>query len=307
MVDRDVTLASASPIAPARPIGRTRPGGFRLRRTVLAIAKYGVLGFWAFLCLYPMLLVVSTALKNPTIETGNPFDLFSSIHVANFERAWTLGNFGAYFLNTVAVMVPTVLGVVVLSTMAGYAFARFEFPFKTLLFYLFILGLMVPFFALMIPLYYNLRDYGLLDTLPAVILPSIAGAGGTGLPMGVFLMRAFFLDMPDELADAGRVDGCTEFGVFRHVMLPLAAPGAAALAILAFLSAWNTFLLPLLYLPSQEHWTLAMGLLVFTGGRTRELELTAAGTLIMIAPVVLFFLLFQRQFIRGLTAGAVKG
>jgi ABC-type glycerol-3-phosphate transport system permease component len=287
----------------AHPIAnpRFRPG------VLLDVGKYAFLAFWAALCVLPMVLVISAALKDPNLATGNPFQLFSSIRLENFVDAWTLGNFGRYFFNTIVIMVPTVLGVIVFSTMTGYALARFEFPGKTALFYLFILGLMVPFFALMIPLYYNLNDYHLLDTPWAVILPSIAGAAGTGLPLGVFLMRAFFADLPNELADAARVDGCGEWDVFRRIMVPLAVPGASALAILTFLSAWNTFLLPLLYLQGEDSRTLATGLLLFTGGRTREIELTAAATLIMIAPVIIFFLLFQRHFIRGLTAGAVKG
>jgi ABC-type glycerol-3-phosphate transport system permease component len=279
----------------------------RIGRTIGAGAKYAFLVFWAALCVLPLILVLSTAFKDPNVATGNPFQLFSSFRPQNLVDAWTLGKFQNYFINTIVIMVPTVLGVVVLSMMTGYALARFSFPGRTIIFYAFILGLMVPFFALMIPLYYNLRDYGLLNTPWAVILPSIAGAGGTGLPLGVFLMRAYFLDMPSELADAGRVDGCGEWDVFRRILAPLAMPAASALAILTFLSAWNTFLLPLLYLQGQENRTLATGLLLFTGGRTRELELTAAGTLIMIAPVIVFFLLFQRQFVQGLTAGAVKG
>jgi ABC-type glycerol-3-phosphate transport system permease component len=274
---------------------------------LLDVGKYLFLGFWAALCALPLVLVVSAAVKDPNLATGNPFQLFSSIHFENFVDAWTLGNFGSYFLNTIVIMVPTVLGVILFSTMTGYALARFEFPGRSTILYLFILGLMVPFFALMIPLYYNLNDYGLLNTPWAVILPSIAGAGGTGLPLGVFLMRAFFADMPNDLADAARVDGCGEWDVFRRIMAPLAVPGMSALAILSFLSAWNTFLLPLLYLQGEEKRTLATGLLLFTGGRTQEIELTAAATLIMIAPVIVFFLLFQRHFIRGLTAGAVKG
>ena len=273
----------------------------------MSVARYAFLGFWAALCILPMILVISTAVKDPLIATGNPFQLFSSFRPQNLIDAWTLGNFGRYFLNTIVIMVPVVLGVVVLSTMAGYAFARFVFPGQRALFFLFILGLMIPFFSVMIPLYYNLKDFGLLNTPMAVILPSIAGAGGTGLPLGIFLMRAFFLDIPGELADAAKVDGCDEVGVFRRIMVPLALPGAAALAVLTFMSAWNTFLLPLLYLSGEDNRTLATGLLLFTGGRTQELELTAAATLIMIAPVILFFLLFQRQFIQGLTSGAVKG
>lgn len=279
----------------------------RIGRLVGNAAKYAFLGFWAALCVLPLVLVVSTALKDPNIATGNPFQLFSSFRPQNLVDAWTLGKFQNYFLNTIVIMVPTVLGVIVLSMMTGYALARFEFRGRSIVFYAFILGLMVPFFALMIPLYYSLRDYGLLNTPWAVILPSIAGAGGTGLPLGVFLMRAYFLDLPEELADAARMDGCGEWDVFRRIMAPLALPAASALAILTFLSAWNTFLLPLLYMQGEANRTLATGLLLFTGGRTRELELTAAGTLIMVAPVVVFFLLFQRQFVRGLTAGAVKG
>jgi ABC-type glycerol-3-phosphate transport system permease component len=291
--------------AVATPARRTStpPAG----RIVGRLIRFAFLGFWAVLCLAPLVLVISTAQRDPTANTGNPFDLFASIRPQNFIDAWTLGNFGHYFVNTVVIVIPTVVGVLILSTMSGYAFARFEFPGRNALFYLFILGLMVPFFAVMIPLFYNLRDYGLLDTPWAVILPLVAGAGGTGLPLGVFLMRAFFLDLPNELGDAARVDGAGEWAVFRFVMVPLALPGSAALAILTFLSAWNNFLLPLIYTPSEDHRTLATGLLIFTGGRTQSLELAAAASLIMVAPVVVFFLLFQRQFVNGLTAGAVKG
>ena len=166
---------------------------------------------------------------------------------------------------------------------------------------------MIPFFSIMIPLYYELRTLGLLDHLPAVILPAIAGAAETGVPLGIFLMRAFFQGLPSELADAARVDGASEWHVFRHVMLPLAAPGAAVLAVLSFLSAWNTFTLPLVYLTGEENRTLASGLYLFASGRTQETELVAAGTLIMTAPVIVLFLAFQRQFVKGLTTGAVKG
>jgi raffinose/stachyose/melibiose transport system permease protein len=270
-------------------------------------AKYAFLAFWALVSLLPMLLILSTALRDPHQASGSPFDLFASIRLENLADAWTLGRFGRYFLNTVVIVVPVVLGVIVLSTMTGYALAQFSFPGRTALFILFVLGLMVPFFALMIPLYFTIRDWGLLNNPLAVILPAIAGAGGTGLPLGVFLMRAFFLDVPRELGDAARVDGCDELDVFRRIMVPLAIPGTAALAVLAFLSAWNTFLLPLLFLPGSDNSTIASALVVFSGGRSRELELIAAASLIMIAPVVVFFLLFQRQFVRSLTAGAMKG
>lgn len=291
----------------SRGTGTPKTNRIRTGRVAMTVAKYAFLVFWAAVSVLPLVLIVSTAFKDPLIETGNPFQLFSSFRPQNIIDAWTLGNFGRYFLNTLVIMIPVVVGVILLSTMVGYALARFEFPGRSLVFYLFILGMMVPFFSALIPLYYNLRDYGLLNTPWAVILPLIAGAGGTGLPLGVFLMRAFFLDLPDELGDAARIDGADEWGVFHHIMVPLAIPGASALAVFAFMSAWSTFLLPLLYLAGEKNRTLATALLLFSGGRTQEVELLSAGTLIMVAPVILFFLVLQKQFIQGLTAGATKG
>src|SRR3954471_3545514 len=149
----------------ARPVAspRLRPG------ILVDVGKYAFLAFWGAICVLPLVLVVSTSVKDPNFTTGNPFDLFASVRFDNFVDAWTLGNFGRYFVNTLVIMIPTVLGVILLSTMTGYALARFEFAGRTTIFYLFILGLMVPFFALMIPLYYSLHDYGLLDTPLAVI------------------------------------------------------------------------------------------------------------------------------------------
>jgi raffinose/stachyose/melibiose transport system permease protein len=122
----------------------------------------------------------------------------------------------------------------------------------------------------------------------------------------VFLMRSFYMDLPEELADAARVDGAGEFSVFWRVMLPLSAPGVAVLAVLVFFQTWNNFILALLYLPGTENQMLATGLYLFASGRTQDTELAAAGSLIMVLPVVIFFLMFQRRFIRGLTAGAFK-
>jgi ABC-type glycerol-3-phosphate transport system permease component len=280
----------------------------RLRaRTLPRALRTAILVVAAAIVVYPLLLIVSTALKDPLEVAQNPYGLFTTFRFQNIADAWTLGEFSDYFLNTVVITAPVVLGVVVLSTMAGYAFALLDFPGRTVLFYLFILGLMIPFFSIMVPLYYELRATGLLGEPSAVIFPAIAGATEAGLPIGVFLMRSFFQDLPRELGDAARVDGATEWQVFRRVMLPLALPGAAVLAILAFLRAWNTFILPLIYLQDQESRTLATGLYQFAGGRTEETELVASGALIMSLPVVVFFLLFQRNFVKGLTAGAVKG
>ena len=296
---------SVSDVGPGLPI-RTRSRR-RQGNPVGTWVKYGFLTLFAVMTLYPMLLVVSTAVRDPLDISADPFDLFTSFRIENLREAWTDGLFGEYLWNTVLVTVPTTIATVVLSVMAGYAFARLEFPGRTALFYALMFGLMIPFTGIMIPLYYQLRDMQLLDTWWAVILPLTAGVTGVGMPFGVFLMRSFFQGMPRELAEAAKVDGTSEFGVFRHVMLPLARPGAAVLAVFTFIQAWNTFFLPLIYLQGEDRRLLATGLYQFAGGRTAEVELLAAGALITIVPVVVFFLLFQRQFIRGLSAGALKG
>ena len=279
---------------------------FGSSRLVGTLAKYLALAFFAALVLYPLLLILSTAVKDPLDVTANPFTLFSSVNLVNFVDAWTLGGFGGYFWNTLIITAFTLLGTIALSVLAGYALARLYFPGRNLIFMIFLTGLMFPFFAVMIPLFYELRDTGLLGTKLGVILVLIAGASGYGLPIGVFLMRSFYMDLPEDLANAARVDGASEFEVFWRIMLPLSGPGVAVLSVLVFFQTWNVFIVPLLYLPGADNLVLATGLYLFASGRTQEYELTAAGSLIMVLPVVLFFLAFQRLFVRGLTAGALK-
>jgi raffinose/stachyose/melibiose transport system permease protein len=282
-----------------------RPG--RRKRLVGPIVRYAVLCVFAAIVLYPLIMVISTAVKDPTDVTVSPFSLFSSVNVGNIQEAWTVGQFGVYFFNTVKITVPTVLGVVALSVLAGYALARFDFPGRNVIFFLFMLGLMIPFTSVMIPLFYELRDLNLLGSFPGVIIAAIAGVAGFGVPLGVFWMRAFYQDLPNELAEAARVDGASEFQVFTKVMLPLSAPGVAVLSVLVFFQVWNNFLIPLLYLPGQENRPLSTGLFNFASGRTQDYQLIASGALIMVVPVLIFFLILQRQFIRGVTAGALKG
>ena len=271
-----------------------------------SFARYLGLAFFAILIAYPLLLIVSTAVKDPLDITVDPFSLFTSVSLQNFVDAWTIGGFGGYFWTTILITALTLVGTVVLSVLAGYALARLYLPGKNIIFLTFMVGLMIPFFAVMIPLFYELKSLNLLGTYAAVVLPALAGAAGFGLPLGVFLMRAFYMDLPEELADAARVDGAGEFAVFWRIMLPLSGPGVAVLAVLVFFQTWNVFILPLLYMPGAENQMLATGLYLFASGRTSETELAAAGSLIMVVPVVIFFLIFQRQFIRGLTAGAFK-
>ncbi len=273
------------------------------RGRTLAGARHTVLIVIALLMLFPFLLTVSTTFKTAEDVKGNPFGFFSSFSFENIRTAWTVGGFGDYLWSSVLLTVPSTVLVVVCATLGGYAFARLPFPGRAVCFYVVIIGLLVPFFAYMIPLYFQLRSMQLLDTLVGINLVLAA----TQVSFGTFFMRAFFADLPTELDQAARIDGASEWQIFRQVMLPLATSGIGALTVYAFLQNWNEFLVPLLYMPSGEHRPLTTGLYLFLGGRTVDIGPLAAGTLITILPVVLLFLVLQRQVTQGLVSGAVKG
>ena len=181
------------------------------RRRLFLAGKHALLLAMSLLMLFPVLLTVSTAFKERVDVRTNPFGLFTSFSTDNMARAWTVGNFGEYMWNTLVLSVPSTIIVVALSTMAGYAFARLAFRGRTLVYYLLVLGLLVPFFTYMIPLYFQLQGLGLLDTLPGAILVM----SSTGLAFGTVFMRAFFSDLPPELEQAARIDGA-----FRAAIRP---------------------------------------------------------------------------------------
>ncbi len=284
---------------------RPRPpsAGRRARKGLSAAGKYLVLMFFLLITLGPVLWVYTTAFRSDSEIMANPLSLPQEWRLQNFSDAWRVGKFDRYFLNSVIIAAPVVLGVVGLSCLAGYALARFKFRGNRAIFLMFLVGLMVPFQAVMIPLYFDLRDWGLLSTYWAVILPSI----GLGLPFGIFLMRAFFIGIPVELGDSAKVDGCNELQVFWKVMLPLTIPAASALGIFQFMWTWNSFLMPMLYLQREALRTLPLGVMLFSGRYSTQYGLFFAGVTIATLPVVIAYILLQRRVTAGLTAGAVKG
>jgi ABC-type glycerol-3-phosphate transport system permease component len=288
---------------PSRPGEQVELRRHDVRRSSGPVVRHLVLVVMAALTLFPVLLIVSTALKTPQDVRSDPFGLFSSFSLENLRSAWTVGRFSSYLLDSLLLTVPSTVVVIVISTMAGYAFARLPFPGRTAVFYVVVLGLLVPFFTYMIPLYFQLRSMGLLDSLVGANLVLIS----TNLSFGTFFMRAFFSDLPEELEQAARIDGASESRIFVQVMMPLVSSGAVALAVFTFLSNWNNFLVPLLYLPSGKYRPLTAGLYNFTGGRSMDIGPLAAGTLITIVPVIVIFVVLQRQVTQGFMSGAVKG
>jgi ABC-type glycerol-3-phosphate transport system permease component len=272
------------------------------RRAPDEALRYLLLILFLLLFLVPLLWVWLSALKTAQEIGRNPFGLPSEWRWGNFVEAWNTGRFGHYLGNSAIYCAAIVAGVAFLSCLAAYALAMLPLPGSNVVLVLFLLGLTVPFQSVMIPLYYQLRDLRLLETYWAFILPGIA----LRLPFGIFLMRGFFRGLPPELADAARLDGANEWQVFRQVILPLARPGLATLVVFQFMFTWNQFLMPLVFVQRDELRPVATGMMFFFGRFTAQRDLIAAGVTLAMIPVLVLYLLLQRRFIEGITAGALK-
>ena len=254
-------------------------------------------------CLFPLWWAFSSSLK--TQETVFTDLSLSPAHPewANYYYAWTKADFSRYFLNSLFYTVVVVLGVVLIASMAAYAFSRLQFWGKNFLFLLLISTMMIPIPGSFIALYVLLNKLHLVNTRLGYILPQING----GLALGIFLLKTFFDDLPKEIEDSARVDGCGRFRTYWHIALPLARPAIAVLAIFNVLNVWNEYLLAMLVLSDKQLMPLQRGLMVFQGAHITQYPLLMAGICITIAPVILLYLLLQKYIIKGITAGAVKG
>lgn len=270
--------------------------------TAARTLQYVVLTFFAILFILPFVWLWSSALKTPTEIMLDPFSLPSDPQWSNLGNAWTTGQFSHYIGNSFlycAIIVPTVL---ILCSAAGYALGSLRVPGEKIIFPIFLLGIMVPIQAIMIPQFHQVRALGLLGNMGGVVVPGVA----VGLAFGVFLMRAFFRGLPTEIGQAARLDGATEWQVFWLVMLPMARSGLVTLAVFQFMISWNMFLIPLLYGQSEGLRPIATGILFFIGRFSIDRGMIAAGATLSTIPIIIVYLFLQRYIISGLTAGAVK-
>jgi raffinose/stachyose/melibiose transport system permease protein len=267
------------------------------------IAVYAILFLLALFTLLPLFFIWLTAFK-PNIQTiTHPYRFPKSLYLHNFREAWVTGRFGTYFFNSVRITVPVVIASLVLSVLAGYAFGCLRFFGRRTSLMVFVIGLMIPTQALLIPLFVTMRDLGLLDTPWSVVLAET----GFAVPFGIFVMRGFFSGLPTELMDAARIDGCSEVRLLWHIALPLSLPAILSLGIFQFLASWNDFLFPLVFLSSDNARTLPLGLIYFQGRYSTDWALTGAGVIIISAPVIALYVVLQRHFVRGIVAGSVRG
>ncbi len=273
------------------------------RQAKKLVSRYVLLIFFSLIVLLPISGLFLGAFKTDTQIIQGPFSLPQSWNLDNFRQAWFTGRFNIFFKNSVIVSIAVVITSVFLSVLTGYAFGLLPMPGQKWLFPLVLLGYMVPFEAVIIPLYHFLDLLGLRDSYWALILPQI----GLSVSFGTLWMTSFFENAPRDLVDAAAMDGCSRWQSLWRVLWPLAKPSITTLVVLIFMWTWNEFLLALVLIQDETLRTLPVGLAFFQGKYSANIPLLAAGALIVAVPTVIVYILFQRFFIRGMLGGAVKG
>lgn len=250
----------------------------------------------------PLYWMVVTAFQQPTLTVTFPPEWFpSKPTLANFKRFLERPHVWRWMLNSLIVAVTVTAGQLLTSVMAGYAFAKKDFPGKNFLFWLYVGSMMVPSQVTLVPLYITMSKLGFINTYYGLIFPAIAG------PFGVFLMKQYMSTLPTELIEAAKIDGSSEWGTFVRIILPLTKPGLAVLGIFTFVGQWNEFLWPLIITNSSAMRTLPIGLTLLQEEVPMQYGLLMAGATVAAIPMIVIFFSFQRYFLRGVTMGALKG
>ena len=272
-----------------------------LRGRLTGTLRYVLLAAGAVVMLAPLIWMVLASFKTlPEILSIPPTILPESLRLDNYRSVLEDTSFVRYFFNSVLVSSITILSVLVTSSLAGYAFAKFEFPGRDVLFVLVLATLMIPFQVRVIPLYVLASDLHLLNSYAGLLLPGLVDA------FGIFLMRQYLQSIPTDLIDAARVDGASEPRIFLTIVLPLARPALSALAIFTLVSSWESFLWPLLVVSSPDMYTLPLGLAQFSGRFITRVDLQMAASTLTVLPLLVVFLLMQRRFIEGMATSGLK-
>ncbi len=257
----------------------------------------------AMACLFPLFWMLRSALMtNETVFVDKSF-IPQTLHFENFIHAWEQGNFGTYFLNSIIYTTSVVFCIVIIASLAAYAFSRLKFPGKNLFFYMFVLALMIPLPGSFVPLVVLMNKLGLANTKLGYILCMV----NVGLSMSILLLKTFFDKMSPDLEDAARIDGCGKMRIWWHIALPLARPAIAVIVIFNSLNVWNEYILAQLLLNDKDLMPLQRGIMVFQGAHSVDYPVLMAGLTISVIPIIIVYLAMQKHIIKGLSSGAVVG
>jgi raffinose/stachyose/melibiose transport system permease protein len=270
-----------------------------LSRTEVTV-NYIILSLFALVVLVPLVLLVFLALAPATSSEGLTF---TSLHPSNFVSAWDTADLGRAMLNSLIYSVGTVIGTALLAVPAGYAFGTMRFPGRQVLFVILLVGVMVPLTAVIIPIYYNFLSWHLSDTYEGIIIAHV----GLSISFGVFWMRSYFRSVPRSLLEAATLDGATSWSALWRIYVPMGRPAVVCFSLLVFMWTWNDYLLSLVLVISNSIEPAALALGDFQLRFTTEYSLMAAGAIIIALPILIIYLVMQRQLIAGIIHGAVKG
>ena len=273
------------------------------KKITVNVIIHMVLIILAVICLFPIFLVLINSFKENAEIVRNPLSLPDIIHLENYIQAWTTGKFANGFLNSVKLTGCTVIIVLICATLAGYVLAGKRIKGSGAVLMYFMVAMTVPIQLFLFPLYYAYAKMNLIGNIPAtsVILSA------TYMPLAIFLMRTFFLNVPRELEEAARIDGANTRQVIWSVMRPVVSPGLITVAVLIGLQSWNEYLITSTFLQGEKHFTATLGFLSMNGSYGSNMSILMASAMILIGPIIVFFLLTQKHFVDGMVSGAVKG
>ncbi len=299
-----MTAASVQQVAPVAESADPEDPRSKSGDTAVAVTSHIVMVFWSLLVILPLLWVLLSSFKTTSEIFASPFRLPAHFSFANYSSAWSQQGIGRYFLNTIIVVGVALVLVMLLGSMCAYVLARFKFPGNRFIYYLMLAGLTFPVFLAIVPLFFVLKNLGLLNTLPGLILTYVAFA----LPFTVFFLHAFFQGLPNEVYEAAAVDGAGEWRTFFGVMLPMSKSGLAAVATFNFLGLWNQYILPAALNTNKSNWVLSQGMASFasSAGYAVDFGSLYAAVVITVIPVLVIYVLFQRQLQGSVAAGTLK-
>ncbi len=271
---------------------------------VVGGVSHVMLVIWSAIVILPLIWTLMSSFKTTREIFQSPFELPATWDFTNYVSAWNKYSFGTMFFNTVVVVGFALVLVMVLGAMCAYVLARFSFPGSNVIYYLMLAGLTFPVFLAIVPLFFILRNMGLLNTLPGLIITYVAFA----LPFTVFFLFSFFKALPNEIQEAAYIDGASEWRTFFQVMLPMAKPGMASVAIFNFLGLWNQFLLPIALNTDQTKYVLSQGMAAFASSAGYQVDYGAlfAAVIITVVPVLIVYVIFQRQLQGSVSQGTSK-